>query len=157
MKLSQFKFNLNNISQVNFIQPNGTFVPRHFHITEAGLTTKHFIDCGGTVRIEKVVSFQVWTANDYEHRLEPQKLMKIISIAEPLFKGEDLEVEIEYQTDTISRFRLDFNGQNFLLIATQTNCLAKDQCGIPQEKLKIQLSAFNNTQKSDCTPNSGCC
>jgi hypothetical protein len=157
MKLSQFKFFLNNISQVNFIQPNGTFVPRHFHITEAGLTTKHFIDCGGTVRIEKVISFQVWTANDYEHRLEPQKLMKIISTAEPLFKGEDLEVEIEYQTETISRFRLDFNGQNFLLIATQTNCLAMDQCGIPQEKLKTQLSALNNSQKSDCTPNSGCC
>lgn len=157
MKLSQLKLILNNISQVNFIQPNGTFVPRHFHITEAGLTTKHFIDCGGTVRIEKVISFQVWTANDYEHRLEPQKLMKIISTAEPLFKGEDLEVEIEYQTETISRFRLNFNGQNFLLVATQTNCLAMDQCGIPQEKLKMQLSAFNNTKKSDCTPNSGCC
>jgi hypothetical protein len=106
MKLSQFKHHLNNASHLNFVQPNGTFVPKHFHITEAGLTTKHFIDCGGNVRTEKTISFQVWTANDLEHRLEPQKLKKIIAIAEPLFGSENLDIEIEYQTETISRFGL---------------------------------------------------
>ena len=46
MKLSQFKQHLDTVSALNFVQPNGNFVPNHFHITEAGLTTKHFIDAG---------------------------------------------------------------------------------------------------------------
>jgi hypothetical protein len=157
MKLSEFKQHLGNLSQLNFVKPDGSFVPRHFHITEAGLTTKHFIDCGGTVRIEKAISFQVWTANDFKHRLEPQKLKQIITVAEPLFGNEDLDIEIEYQTETISRFGLEFNGHNFLLTAKQTNCLAKDQCGIPPEKLKVNLSDIQTTETSCCTPGGGCC
>jgi len=157
MKISQFKKYLDSISQINFIQPNGHFVPRHFHITEAGLTTKHFIDCGGTVRIEKTVSFQVWTANDFKHRLDPQKLKKIIGTAESLFGEEDLEIEIEYQTETISRFGLDFDGNNFLLTTKQTNCLAKDQCGILPEKAKVNLSDLQTSQNTCCTPGGSCC
>lgn len=157
MKLSAFKQHLDQVSQLNFVQPNGHFVPRHFHITEAGLTTKHFIDCGGTVRTEKTISFQVWTANDFEHRLEPQKLKKIIAIAEPLFGNEDLDIEMEYQTETISRFGLDFDGHKFLMTAKQTDCLAKDHCGIPPEKLKRNLSDLQTTQSSCYTPGGGCC
>jgi hypothetical protein len=147
MKLSEFKQHLDSLSQLNFIQPNGNFVPRHFHITEAGLTTKHFIDCGGTVRMEKVASLQLWVADDFEHRLEPQKLQNIIASAQALFGNEDLDVEIEYQAETINRFGLDFNGNNFLLTAKQTDCLAKDHCGIPSTKIK----------NTSCKPGSGCC
>jgi len=57
MKLSEFKSHLQDMHSLSFIQPNGSPVPAHFHITEAGVTTKHFIDCGGTERIEKYVSF----------------------------------------------------------------------------------------------------
>lgn len=157
MKLSQFKQHLEEVSQLTIVLPNGHFVPSHFHITEAGLTTKHFIDCGGTVRTEKTISFQVWTANDIEHRLEPQKLKKIIAIAEPLFGNEDLDVEVEYQTVTISRYGLEFDGNNFLLTTKQTDCLAKDHCGIPPEKLKVQLSDLLTSRTSACTPGGGCC
>jgi hypothetical protein len=155
MKLSQFKQHLDNVSRLNFVQPNGDLVPRHFHITEVGLTTKHFIDCGGAVRTEKVISFQVWTANDVDHRLDSQKLQKIIALAQPLLGNEDLEVEIEYQTETISRYGLDFNGQHFMLTTKYTDCLARDHCGIPQEKQKIKLSDLQGS--SCCLPNSGCC
>lgn len=157
MKLSQFKHYLDNVSELNFVHPNGTNVPSHFHITEVGLTTKHFIDCGGTKRTEKVISFQVWVANDLHHRLEPQKLQKIIGMSEDLFNKEDLEIEIEYQTDTIGRFGVDFNGQIFLLTPKQTNCLAQDNCGIPQEKQKIKLSELSKAQTSCCSPAGGCC
>lgn len=157
MKLSTFKQHLDNLSELNFVQPNGSFVPSHFHITEAGLTTKHFIDCGGTERTEKTISFQVWCANDYDHKLEPQKLKTIINISEPVFGEEDLEVEIEYQNESISRYGLDFDGHNFLLTAKQTNCLAKDHCGIPQEKPKLKLSELKTAQTSCCAPNSNCC
>ncbi|MCB9262410.1 MAG: hypothetical protein H6607_08560 [Flavobacteriales bacterium] len=156
MKLSQFQNHLNNVSEINFVQPNSHFVPRHFHITEAGLTTKHFIDCGGVIRTEKTINFQLWVANDFEHRLEPQKLQKIINIAAPLFNDEDLEIEVEYQTETIGRYGLDFDGNNFLLKEKQTDCLAKDHCGIPPEKLKVKLSDLKS-KSTCCTPGSGCC
>jgi hypothetical protein len=50
MKLSQFKLQLSSLSNLNFVLPNGTIIPKHFHVTEVGQITKHFIDCGGTVR-----------------------------------------------------------------------------------------------------------
>jgi hypothetical protein len=153
MKLSTFKEHLSNVKFVNFIQPNGVFVPRHFHITEAGLITKHFIDCGGTVRTEKAINFQVWVAEDYEHRLEPKKLLGIIALSEKLFGNEDLDIEVEYQSDTIGKYGLDFKGENFLLTAKQTDCLAKDNCGIPQELKFVEVDASEGC----CTPGGGCC
>ena len=156
MKLSQFRQHLDTVSQINFLQPNGIFVPSHFHITEAGLTTKNFIDCGGTVRTDKTITFQVWVAQDTTHRLEPNKLKKIISISEKLFGNEDLEVEVEYQTETIGRYELDIDGGNFLLTAKETDCLAKDNCGVPEANKKIELSELV-TGNSCCTPGGGCC
>ncbi len=156
MKLSELKTHLKNVNQVNFVQPNGNYVPRHFHITEAGLVSKHFIDCGGTVRTEKAINFQVWTAKDIDHRLEPNKLLKIISLSENLFGNEDLDIEVEYQTETIGKYGLDFQGENFLLTAKQTDCLAKDNCGVPQDKQKLQLAELESS-KSCCTPGGGCC
>jgi hypothetical protein len=154
MKLSTFKQRLNNATAVNFVQPNGAFVPKHFHITEAGLITKHFVDCGGTVRTEKAINFQLWVANDTNHRLEPQKLLKIISISEKIFGNEDLEIEVEYQTDTISKYGLEFQGESFLLTAKQTDCLAKDNCGVPEQKLELAEVESSNTC---CKPSDNCC
>jgi hypothetical protein len=156
MKLSEFKTHLNKVNQVNFVQPNGTAVPKHFHITEAGLVTKHFVDCGGTVRTEKVINFQLWTSHDTDHRLEPNKVLKIISLSENLFGNEDLDIEVEYQTETVGKYGLDFNGESFLLTVKQTDCLAKDNCGVPKEKQKLQLAEIE-TSKSCCTPGGGCC
>ena len=71
MKLSNIKEILPTLDNVEFQLENGTFVPEHFHVTEVGVITKHFIDCGGAIRNEKVVNFQLWNANDFEHRLKP--------------------------------------------------------------------------------------
>lgn len=156
MKLSQIKEILATVEAVNFKLPNGTSVPEHFHVTEVGLITKNFIDCGGTVRNETVVNFQLWNANDFEHRLKPQKLMNIIQLSEKVLGIQDYEIEVEYQDTTIGKYDLDFNGTDFVLVNKQTACLAQDQCGIPQEKPKVRLSDMNN-ETSCCTPNGGCC
>lgn len=156
MKLSQIKSILATVEAVNFKLPNGTSVPEHFHVTEVGLITKNFIDCGGTVRNETVVNFQLWNANDFEHRLKPQKLMNIIQLSEKVLGIQDYEIEVEYQDTTIGKYDLDFNGSDFVLVNKQTACLAQDQCGIPQEKPKVRLSDMNN-ETSCCTPNGGCC
>ncbi len=157
MKLSEFKQKLSPLSELNFMLPNGTMVPKHFHVTEVGQVTKHFIDCGGTVRDEKVVSFQLWEANDFDHRLAPQKLMSIIKLSENVLKIEDAEIEVEYQGETIGKYTIDFNGHDFLLVSKQTNCLATDKCGIPPEKLKVNLIDLNPNSQSCCTPGSKCC
>lgn len=153
MKLSEIKKHLGTAEAVNFELQNGTLVPEHFHITEVGVVTKHFIDCGGTVRDEKVANFQLWDANDFEHRLKPQKLLNIIGLSEKVLGMEDLEIEVEYQSETIGKYDLGFNGKNFVLISTQTNCLAKDKCGIPPEKLKINLAETS----ASCKQGGGCC
>lgn len=156
MKLSQIKSILATAEAVNFKLPNGSFIPEHFHVTEVGLITKNFIDCGGTVRNETVVNFQLWNANDFEHRLKPHKLINIIELSEKVLDIKDYEIEVEYQDTTIGKYDLDFNGSDFILVNKQTACLAQDQCGISHEKQKVRLSDMNN-ETSCCTPNSGCC
>ena len=156
MKLSQAKNILNSVEEVNFLLPNGTLVPEHFHVTEVGLITKNFIDCGGTVRKETVVNFQLWEANDFEHRLKPQKLLNIIELSEKVLGIEDFEIEVEYQSGTIGKYTLDFNGNDFILLNKQTNCLAQDNCGIPSEKQKLKLSDIA-IEQSCRTPDGSCC
>lgn len=157
MKLSEAKSILGQLETIAFQLPNGTLVPNHFHVTEVGKVTKHFIDCGGTVRKEEVVNFQLWNANDYDHRLHPEKLVHIIELSEKILEIGDLEIEVEYQADTIGKFGLDFDGTNFILATKHTDCLAKDQCGVPAEKQKIQLSELQETTTNSCGPGSGCC
>ena len=158
MKLSEVKKSLENVQEVRFVLPNGTFVPVHFHVTEVGVITKNFIDCGGTVREEKVVNFQLWEANDFDHRLAPQKLKDIIELSEKVLNLQDGEVEVEYQQATIGKFHLSFDGVNFLLEVTQTNCLAQDKCGIPADILREPQDTKNQEKiQNTCTPGGGCC
>ena len=155
MKLSEIKQHLSTLETIAFKLPNGTLVPSHFHVTEVGKIDKHFIDCGGTVRKESVINFQLWEENDYDHRLHPEKLVHIIELSEKVLGLEDLEIEVEYQGETIGKYNLDFDGKHFLLTNKQTDCLAKDKCGIPAEKPKVKLAELQNA--SCYTPESGCC
>jgi len=84
MKLSEFKNSLEQVENFIIQLPNGLLVPAHFHITEMGLVTKNFIDCGNTIREEKLITFQVWYAGDLEHRLAPSKVFKIIEASKIL-------------------------------------------------------------------------
>lgn len=158
MKLSEIKTILQQAETIAFELPNGDLVPNHFHVTEVGKVTKNFIDCGGTVRNEQVVNFQLWEADDYDHRLHPEKLHHIIELSQKTLNIEDyLDIEVEYQGATIGKYGLDFNGNHFLLTTKQTDCLAKDACGIPESKQKKNLSALNAVSATSCDPNSGCC
>lgn len=154
MTLSEIKAILPTLDHVEFQLENGMYVPEHFHVTEVGMVTKHFIDCGGKIRTEKSVNFQLWNADDFEHRLKPGKLLDIIQLSEEKLGIQDAEIEVEYQTETIGKYDLEFNGKNFLLKNRQTACMAGDACGVPAEKQKVKLSDLS---KSRCHPDSGCC
>ena len=157
MKLSKIKEILPLLENVEFQLENGNFVPEHFHVTEVGQITKNFIDCGGVIRTEKVVNFQLWNADDFEHRLKPIKLLHIINLSEEKLGIEDLEIEVEYQSQTIGKYDLEFNGSHFVLVNKTTACLAQDACGIPSEKQKKNLSELTSDSGNSCKPGSGCC
>lgn len=157
MTLTQLKDYLGTTKHLTFQLPQGGYVPAHFHITEVGLSTKHFIDCGGTIRTESAVNFQIWTSVDVDHRLSAEKLLKIIQLAEQQFPIENLNVEVEYQQDTIGKYGLELGEQGLQLTSTHTNCLAQDQCGIPEAKKKLELASIQTSESSCCTPGGGCC
>ncbi len=154
MKLSEIKTVLATAEAVNFQLENGTSIPEHFHVTEVGMITKKFIDCGGKVREEKKVNLQLWDANDYEHKLKPKKLLAIIALSETKLGIDDWEIEVEYQNESISKYGLDFNGKDFVLTTKHTACLAFDLCGIPV--VHSVISAAKEVARC-CTPGGGCC
>ncbi len=158
MKVSEFKNSLALVDVFSIQLPNGTLVPPHFHITEMGLLTKNYIDCGNTLREEKQVTFQVWFAGDEDHRLEPTKVFKIIEAAKPLIGESDLEIEVEYQdAQTIGKYGIEFHNNRFVLTPKETTCLAQDHCGIPADKMKTKIGEWKPKETACCTPNSSCC
>ena len=71
---------------------------------------------------------------------------------------EDLEIEVEYESDTIGKYNLDFGNGKFILKSTNTDCLAKGYCLVPEKesKNKTIYSPVNYSQNT-CTPGGGCC
>ncbi len=156
MTLQELKSVLTELEKLEIELPNGKLVPRNFHVTEVGLVTKNFIDCGGQVRDERTVSLQLWSTIDYHHRLRPAKLIDIIELSQDKLGIEgDLPVEVEYQGDTIETYKLGSDGDRLLLVGTKTDCLAQDKCGIPtvSQVKETVIKAVSDC----CTPGSGCC
>ena len=140
MILSEFKNHLKNASTIELYLPNHAQVPLHFHVTELGQIQKRFVDCGGTVRQTQNVRFQLWIANDIDHRLTPEKFLGIIEKAEQDLQMEDFEVTFEYQAETIQLYGLSEQQGRLYLTALNTACLAPDLCMPKQVKTKISLS-----------------
>ena len=157
MTIEEIKTQLAKMDQLSFVLPDGNFVPAHFHITEVGKLTKDFIDCGGKRRTEESACFQLWQKEaEDNHRLAPQKLIKIIEGSQAQLGLGNLPIVVEYQgANAISKFGLEYDGKNFLLTSTLTACLAEDECGIPETSNMIDLSS--ETAKNACTPGGGCC
>jgi hypothetical protein len=155
MKLSELKNALSVVNKLNFKLPNGKTIPAHFHITEVGLSSKHFMDCGNQIHVDKWANLQIWVATDLEHRLKPSALLKIIESSKRILGEDDLEVEVEYQTDTIGKYGLDLDEENFVLVAKSTDCLAQAVCGTP--KIKQKMVELVTMSSGCCTPGGGCC
>ncbi len=139
----------NPAAALHLMLPDESFVPAHFHVTEVGRVQKDFIDCGGTVRSTTACVLQVWVADDTDHRLETNKLAKIVRLAAPLLKGDDLPVEVEYENGVVSQYPVSAAevtpaGVLLHLGTKHTACLAPDRCGV-------------GPTESACSPTAGCC
>lgn len=132
---------------IQLMLPDGSLIPAHFHVTEAGLVRKEFVDCGGTVRSTSACVLQIWVAQDINHRLDTTKLAHILQLASPLLRTTDLPVEIEYETTVISQYPLvasEMTSTGLLchLAAKHTACLAPQLCVI---------------ESGQCDSAKGCC
>ena len=141
-----------NHSEFTF-QSGLTLLPAHFHITEVAKTKKDFIDCGGQLRSETTCVLQTFVANDIDHRLSPKKLLGILQKAESLGIDPDCQVEVEVQGKTIETYTVsdkvnDIGKLVLNLNAKQTDCLAKDKCG---------LEIVTDTQSACCSATDNCC
>lgn len=155
MTLSELKTKLQILPELRFQLENGSPLPSHVHLTEVGLIHKRFVDCGGKEREETKVSLQLWSANDTDHRLSPQKLNRILDNYMPLREQGATEIEVEYQADTIGKYQLDYRSGKFILARTQTACLASDRCGVNASSDK--KAEPNEKAAACCSADSGCC
>jgi len=122
-------------TKMHWMLPDKSFVPDHYHITEVGRVQKDFIDCGGTIRSLASCLLQIWVADDKDHRLQTTTLAKIMEVAHPVLKGDDLPVEVEYEERTISEYpvagvEVTPAGLLFFLGTKHTACLAPEKCGV---------------------------
>ena len=155
MRFSDLYQHLEQLEQVHFELPNGKRVAKHFHVTEVGLIQKRFIDCGGTLRSEERINLQLWTSIDYNHRLAAEKFRQILDLSKEQLALPDAEIEVEYQGTTIEKYGLDFRDGLFHLKGQETDCSAKDNCGIPTTKVKRSLASIGSS--NSCSPGGNCC
>lgn len=147
MQLSELKSALSISPAPVFMLPNGQRIPEHYHLTEIIHSTKRSLDCGGILRHEERIQLQLWVDSDTEHRLSAEKFLNIVQMAERQLQLPDLEIEVEYQGETIQTFGIAFNEGTFNFVPLQTQCKAKEACGLPV------LTA----SKSCCSPATNCC
>lgn len=115
------------------IWTDGEPIEAHFHVTEVGRVQRDFVDCGGTVRRVVTCLLQTWVGPDADHRITAGKLLKAFAHAEPVLRGEDLPVELEYETCNVVQLRLAEvraePGRIVLQLGSKhTDCLAKELC-----------------------------
>lgn len=137
MKLDAFEnlLQASGDAPISFILPDGEPVPAHFHLTEVGLVRKEFIDCGGVRRSEEYCALQLWVANDVQHQLSASKISSILVHTSSLLPHKGLEVQVEYQRESLSVYRIASVDRLFgklvvRLESKTTACLAPDRCGV---------------------------
>ena len=118
---------------VTVVWTDGEPIEAHFHVTEIGRVQRDFVDCGGTVRRVVTCLLQTWVGDDTDHRLTAGKLLKAFAHAEPLLRGEDLPVELEYEACnvvqlTLAEIRREAGRFVLQLGKKHTDCLARELC-----------------------------
>ncbi|HEY1122747.1 MAG TPA: DUF6428 family protein [Haloferula sp.] len=136
--------------------PDGAAVPLSFHVTEVGRVQKTFLDCGGTLRESVTCQLQVWVGEDYDHRIETQKMAAILGKAAAYLPDESVPVEVEYEDRVISQYTIEGHEVSeeavvLVLAHKHTECLAPELCGLPS------IPRLPSLGKSPCCGPSGCC
>ncbi len=138
----------------------GKLVKANYHITEIKNITVDSVDCGAGTDFWKETVIQLWESPeeigklDFMHTHKALEILNRVDRIKPMEK--EVEVKFEYSNDTFHTAQLFVNSyaikaeQLVLYLGiNQTDCKAKDTCGIPS---KIEVVSENS-----CSPGSGCC
>ena len=139
----------------------GNYVAPNYHITEVKNITIDSVDCGAGVDFWKETIIQLWESPDEKDTLEYMTAYKALGILskvdqiKPMEKA--VEVKFEYSNKHfhtaqlfVNDFLMDADKLILKLGVEQTDCKARETCGVPVE-------ANSQTDSSCCAPDSGCC
>lgn len=138
----------------------GSLVGANYHITEVKNITIDAVDCGANTDFWKETIIQLWESpkeidkRDYMSAFKALGILNKVDSIKPMEK--DVEVKFEYSNSdfhTAQLFVNDFEVIGNQLImklgVEQTDCKAKDECGVP---MKVGAQ-----EENCCTPGGGCC
>lgn len=134
-------------------------VGANYHITEVKHLSIDSVDCGAGVDAWKETIVQLWESPSELGKTEFMSAYKALGILAKVgqMKAYDMEAElkIEYSNANFHTAQLFVNdyeirGNNLLLklAVEQTDCKAKELCGLPEPA---------TVQEGSCTPGGGCC
>ncbi|ASV29782.1 DUF6428 family protein [Maribacter cobaltidurans] len=149
----------NSTKNLLFEYTPGQFVGAHYHITEVKNVTIDSIDCGANPDFWKETVIQLWESPKEKGKRDYMSAYKALSILNKVDKikpmEREVEVKFEYSNASFHTSQLYVNdyqvsGENliFKLGVEQTDCKAKETCGIPETVAETV---------SECAPSSGCC
>lgn len=115
-----------------FILPDGACIPSHAHVTEVGHVLKNYIDCGGKTGTEQKVVLQTHVGNDIDHRLQSDRLAKILQLGQRVLPDDRLNVEVEYDCCVVAQYpvsevKRDGEHLDIVLQRGRTQCRARDR------------------------------
>ncbi|PIB37917.1 DUF6428 family protein [Maribacter sp. 4G9] len=142
-----------------FEYKSGELVAANYHITEVKNVTIDSIDCGANPDFWKETVIQLWESPKEKGKRKYMSAYKALSILKKVDKikpmERDVEVKFEYSNASFHTAQLFVNDYQvthddliFKLGVEQTDCKAKETCGIPETVTQTV---------SECAPGSGCC
>ena len=137
------------------------FVDTNYHITEVKNTIINSVDCGGKTDEWNETVIQLWESPTEKGKIGYLKSDKALSILERVHSMHPLDgnalVKFEYSNDNFHKAHLEVQQIEVTtskvivqLFVSQTDCKAKDTCGVPE-------TALVDVQENSCAPGSGCC
>ena len=143
-----------------FEYKDGHLVGANYHITEVKNITIDAVDCGANTGFWKETIIQLWESPNEKDKKDYMTAYKALGILNKVDKmkpmEKEVEVKFEYSNPNFHTAQLFVNGfileEDKLLMklaVEQTDCKAKETCGVPVEK-EVQEEAC-------CSPGGGCC
>ena len=143
-----------------FEYKSGHFVGANYHITEVKNIAIESVDCGAGTDFWKETIIQLWESPKEKNTIEYMSANKALDILtkvdsmRPMEK--EVEVKFEYSNPNfhtaqlfVSDFELSKDQLILKLSIEQTDCKAKEACGVPAE--------VTSEAEPCCSPESGCC
>ncbi len=143
-----------------FEYASGKFVGANYHITEVKNITVDSVDCGAGTDFWKETVIQLWESPEEKDNRDYMTAYKALGILNKVDQIKPMEksviVKFEYSNDQfhtaqlfVNDFTIDQDKLVMKLGIKQTDCKAKEACGVP-------VLTSTATEEA-CTPGGGCC